>query len=278
VGWLEGGAQSRLKALADDPSANAAEWLAEWRDDLASYVQRELIERAIDEGVKVRPYDPQFTYTSFIDSSSGQQDSFTCAVVHKAPDGIVYLDCLVEIRAPFDTSEAVAHIVEVLRSYHLRSCMGDDHAKGWVIAELRRHNFGFEPRPPKMDRSTLYQETLPIFTTGRVRLLDVPRLVSQYTSLERRLMPGGWSRIDHPNRSGYHDDLANVVAGALWRATSGPAPMKIPLELLERIGQLPRSQWQPGPDERAAAGARFFGERRYLQMQRGIRPGQRPDR
>jgi hypothetical protein len=133
---------------------------------------------------------------------------------------LAVLDCLVEVRAPFNTNEAVGQIVDVLRSYHLSSTMGDDHAKGWVIAELQRHRIGFEPRPPKMDRSALYMETLPLYSAGRVKLLDVPRLVSQYTALERRLMPGGWSRIDHPNRTGYHDDLANVVAGALWRATS----------------------------------------------------------
>jgi hypothetical protein len=89
-----------------------------------------------------------------------------------------------------------------------------------TFAELQRHHVTFQPRPPKMDRSVLYQETLPLFSSGGARLLDVPRLVNQYCALERRLMPGGWSRIDHPNRSGYHDDLANVCAGVLWRATS----------------------------------------------------------
>jgi hypothetical protein len=259
------------QALADDPSANAAEWLAEWRDDLASYIPRQLIEQAIDAGVTIRPYDSQWRYFSFIDASSGQQDSFTCAVVHLEGD-VAYLDCLIEIKAPFSTTEAVGQVADVLRSYHLTSCMGDDHAKGWVIAELRRHHFGFEPRPPKMDRSALYLETLPLYSAGRVRLLDVPRLVTQYVSLERRLMPGGWSRVDHPNRSGYHDDLANVVAGALWRATSASPPMRIPPEVLAQIRMLPKGQ---GPlHNRMPMG---IGERRAAQWRRGIMPGQKPE-
>jgi hypothetical protein len=254
------------QALADDPSANASEWLAEWRDDLSSYIPRPLIEAAIDAGVTVRPYEPRCRYTSFIDASSGQQDSFTCAVAHKATGDVAMLDCLVEIRAPFNTTEAVGQVVDVLRSYHLTSTMGDDHAKGWVIAELQRHRIGFEPRPPKMDRSALYLETLPFYSAGRVRLLDVPRLVSQYTALERRLMPGGWSRIDHPNRTGYHDDLANVVAGALWRATSVP-PSICELctpELVARFAAMPRYR-RPLGDERRKRREAMIGERAAAQ-------------
>jgi hypothetical protein len=231
------------QALEDDPSANASEWLAEWRDDLSSYISRALIEAAIEPGVTVRPYDRKYHYTSFIDPSSGQRDSFCCAVAHKEAGDLAVLDCLVEVKAPFDTNVAVAQIADVLKSYHLTSTSGDDHAKGWVVAELQRHRIGFEPRPSKMDRSALYQETLPLYSAGRVKLLDVPRLVSQYTALERRLMPGGWSRIDHPNRTGYHDDLANVTAGALWRATAVP-PSVCELctpEIVARIQAMPRN-------------------------------------
>ncbi len=184
-------------AMAEDPEAARADYLSEWRDDLASYVDRDQIERVIDIGVTVRPPDPRHRYVSFIDASSGQADSFAAAVAHMEGD-VAILDCLVEVRAPFNTADATAQIAAVLKSYGLRSTMGDDHAKGWVIAELRRHNFGFEPRPPKMDRSALYQETLPLFSAGRARLLDNKRLVAQYASLERRLMPGGWSSDRSP--------------------------------------------------------------------------------
>ncbi len=137
------------------------------------------------------------------------------------------VDNLVEIRAPFNTTEATAQIVAMLKGYGLHSTMGDSHAKGWVIAELARHNFRFEDRPTAMDRSTLYAETLALFSSGKVRLLDNKRMITQYLSLERRLMPNGWSRIDHPDRSGYHDDLSNVTAGALWRASQKSKHPKI---------------------------------------------------
>jgi hypothetical protein len=206
-------------AMAEDREAARADFYSEWRDDLASWLPRELIESAVDAGVTVRPFDPAHRYTSFIDASSGQKDSFAAAVAHME-DKVAVLDCLIEVKAPFNTADATAQIVAVLKSYGLSSTTGDDFAKGWVIAELARHQFGFEPRPPKMDRSALYQETAPLFSARRVRLLDSARLVSQYAQLERRLMPGGWSRIDHPAKSGFHDDLSNVCSGALWRATT----------------------------------------------------------
>jgi hypothetical protein len=38
------GQPQRGHSLADDPGENAAEWLAEWRDELSSYIPRTLIE------------------------------------------------------------------------------------------------------------------------------------------------------------------------------------------------------------------------------------------
>jgi len=254
-------------AMAEDPAAARADYMSEFRDDLSSYISRDLIERAVDKGIIVRPYDPRHHYMSWIDASSGQLDSFTAAVAHMEGD-VAILDCLVEVRAPFNTADATAEIVAALKSYHLTSTMGDDHAKGWVIQELARHQFGFESRPAKMDRSALYQETMPLFSAaGRARLLDWPRLVTQYAGLERRLMPGGWSRIDHPNRSGYHDDLANVCAGALWRAVSEKPPMVITKEMLNQALAMPRRSAFPHGGH--GGGNPFqLGERAALQMRR----------
>ncbi len=206
-------------AMEEDAEAARADYLSEWRDDLSSYISRDLIERAIDIGVTVRPYDPRWRYVSFIDASSGQQDSFALAIAHMEGD-VAVLDCLVEIRAPFDTSDAILQVVSVLKSYRLTSTMGDDHARGWVVgANCGGIILDLSRGRQRWDRSALYAETLPLFSAGRARLLDEKRLVSQYVALERRVMPGGWSRIDHPNRTGFHDDLANVCAGALWRAS-----------------------------------------------------------
>jgi hypothetical protein len=46
------------QALEDDPAAARSEWLGEWRNDLASFIDVEMIEACTDRGVLVRP--PRF--------------------------------------------------------------------------------------------------------------------------------------------------------------------------------------------------------------------------
>ena len=252
------------QAIEADAAVANAEWLAEFRDDLAAYVPRDLIEAAVDRGVVARPYDPRHRYVSFCDASSGQQDSFAAAVTHMEGD-IAILDCLVEVPAPFSTAAATATVAGVLKSYRLSSTMGDDFARGWVISEFGRHGIRFEPRPTEMNRSALYLEALPLFTAARVRLLDSARLISQFCALERRVMAGGRDRVDHPNRSGHHDDLANSCAGALWRCSQEllPADWSLVLPLVAALGRHGggASGFQIG--ERAAAQAAQRRQRRF---------------
>jgi hypothetical protein len=89
-----------------------------------------------------------------------------------------------------------------------------------------------------MDRSALYLESLAPLNAGRVRLLDSPKLVSQFCALERRVL-GAHDRVDHPNRAGHHDDLSNVVAGVVWLALSKPEPMRISERAMQRAHERP---------------------------------------
>jgi hypothetical protein len=84
------------EAMAADPAVARAEWMAQWRDDVASYLPRDLIEAAVDEGVAVRPPRPGVVYQCAADPSGGASDSFACAVSHSEGRNIV-LDCLIEI-------------------------------------------------------------------------------------------------------------------------------------------------------------------------------------
>ena len=61
---------------------------------------------------------------------------------------------------------------------------------------------------------------LPLINSGRVELLDRPRLVAQLCGLERRTAWGGRDSIDHG--PGGHDDVANAVAGALVAVAEAP--------------------------------------------------------
>jgi hypothetical protein len=60
-------------------------------------------------------------------------------------------------------------------------------------------------------------EVLPLFSSGRVRLLDDRRLIMQFAGLERRAFASGKEKVDHG--SGGHDDCCNAASGALVMAS-----------------------------------------------------------
>jgi hypothetical protein len=235
-------------ALKRDPAAARAEWLAEWRDDIAAFLSRELVEAAVDAGVVVRPPQSGVSYDAFADPSGGLGDSFACAIAHKEDGGAVVLDALHETVAPFDPAQATAEIAKTLKAYGVTKVIGDKYAAQWPVTEFARNDITYEHS--ERDRSALYADFLPLLTSGRARLLDSPRLVGQFCNLERRASPMGRDRIDHP--SGAHDDLSNAAAGALVLASSASSywannmawvgdipPSYAALPYFARIGGLP---------------------------------------
>jgi hypothetical protein len=198
-------------ALKRDPAAARSEWLAEWRDDIAAFLSRELIEGAVDRGVVVRqPVDGE-QYFAFADPSGGIADSFTCGIAHRDSDGRALLDCLTEAAPPFDPVAATADIAKTLKAYGIGKVIADRYAAQWPVAEFARNDITLEHS--ERDRSAIYADFLPLLTSGRARLLDHQRLVGQLANLERRTQPSGRDQINHP--VGSHDDLANSAAGAL---------------------------------------------------------------
>jgi hypothetical protein len=65
---------------------------------------------------------------------------------------------------------------------------------------------------------------LPLILSRRAELLDgCPKMVNQLLALERVTGPSGRDIVRHP--AGAHDDVANVVAGAIVLASAYTAPM-----------------------------------------------------
>ena len=245
-------------AMAEDPQAAAAEWFAEFRDDIAGWATRELIETAVDRDVTVRPPRSGVHYHSFVDASGGMRDSFTCAVAHNE-SGTAVLDCLHEICAPFNPDMATSEIAALLKSYSCHATKGDRYGAEWVVAAFQKAGIRYEHS--ERDRSAIYVDTLPLFTTGRARLIDNKRLVHQFAMLERRTSPLGRDRVDHG--PGGNDDCANAVAGALVLATSHQ-PLNITPEVIAQIRAAPRYSFA----DRMAAGQAhsvqgYFGRGRY---------------
>jgi len=121
------------RQIAADPQLFNAEYNSQWRDDLASFISRDLLEAAVDVGVLVRPPTTDTKYFTFADPSGGSHDSFTLAVSHRDRDGSIVLDLLYERHAPFNPSEAVAEIAALLKTYSCSHVVGDKYAAKWVV-------------------------------------------------------------------------------------------------------------------------------------------------
>jgi len=109
------------QALEDDPAAARAEWLGEFRSDIDAFLSLELIEAAVDVGIKVRPPRSGVRYHAFVDAASGAgQDSFAVAIVHAEGDQVV-VDCAYEIAPPFKPEAAIREISDLLKSYGVKT-------------------------------------------------------------------------------------------------------------------------------------------------------------
>ena len=150
----------------------------------------------------------------------GRHDSFTLGISHSArtasgaPDRLV-LDALHVVAPPFEPEATVRGMAEVLGHYGLREVHGDQYAGEWVPSMFRK--YGVRYVASELSRSEIYLEALPLFSQGRIELLDIPLLRTQLLLLERRVRAGSRADIvDHPR--GAHDDLANSACGALHLA------------------------------------------------------------
>jgi hypothetical protein len=221
------------RALADDPAHAGAEWLAEFRSDIQSYIVREAVETLISPGVRERPPSSDFRYFAFVDPSGGSADSFTLAIAHREADTAV-LDCLREVRPPFSPESVVGEFAALLKQYRVGEVRGDRYAGEWPREQFR--NRGIAYWPSEKPKSDLYVDLLAPINSGRVALLDHDRVVAQLCSLERRTARSGKDSIDHPPNG--HDDLANAVAGAVGLALARPLGLSFTLPVAPRLIEL----------------------------------------
>ena len=196
------------EALAEDPQAAKSEYMGEFRDDLAAFVPRELVEALVAQGVQERLPRRELQYTAFADLSGGRVDPAALAVSHK-DERMILLDYCRQWKPPFDPRAVVEAMAEDLKRYGIKRVTGDNYAGEWVAAAFSSCGLRYEKS--ELPKSALYVELLPRLCSGEITLLDNELLISQIAGLERRTRAGGKDIIDHP--TGGHDDLANAVAG-----------------------------------------------------------------
>jgi hypothetical protein len=216
------------EALEADPAAARAEWLAEFRTDIEQFVSREVVDSCVAPGRRELPRVSGVRYAAFVDPSGGSADSMTLAVAHAEKGGRVIVDAVREQRPPFSPDAVVAEFSSLLKSYGVAEVAGDHYGGLWP--KERFQVAGIKYVPAEKPKSDLYRDALPLLNSGRVELLDHPRLIAQLCGLERRTARSGKDSIDHA--PGAHDDIANAVAGAICRVGAAKRPVVFTSEML----------------------------------------------
>jgi len=195
-----------------DPTAAPAEWLAEFRDDLAAFLDDELIDAAIEYGRPPELPPVGLSYVAFTDASGGVgRDAYTVAVGHQ--DGERFIIDVVRGTGAgkFDPAEVTRQYAALLKEYGIGSVTGDYYGAEWVAGAWR--DAGVTYNRAGLPKSQIYLECIPLFTRGLVRMPDHARLLREFRLLERQTHRGGRDTVDHPR--GGHDDHCNVVCGVL---------------------------------------------------------------
>jgi hypothetical protein len=217
-----------------DPASASSEYGAEFRNDIAAFIDVAVLEACTADGVFELPPISGVTYFAFVDPSGGSSDSMTLAIAHH-DEGVAVLDCVREVRAPFQPEIVVEEFCATLASYGVAKVTGDRYAGMWPNEQFKKRNITYIPS--ELVKSDIYRDMLPILNSRKCQLLDIPRLISQFHGLERRTARGGKDSIDHG--PGAHDDIANAVAGAVVLASHH----KVKLNFHPPITGPGRSEW-----------------------------------
>jgi len=194
------------RAMERDPAAASAEYMAQFRNDIESFINRDVVEScARPQPLELAP-TRGCRYFAFVDPAGGGQDEFCLAIGHREEKRTI-VDL---VRARKGTpAEIVEEFATLLKFYGLRSATSDRYAGSWPADEFQRH--GIKVEQSAKPKSDLYKDALSAFNSGQVEIPPDDRLITQLVGLERRTARGGRDSIDHA--PGGHDDRANVVAG-----------------------------------------------------------------
>lgn len=210
------------EAFEEDPEAAASEWGGLFRADLSNAFAGEWIDAAICSGLFVRervatlPEGRPPQYFAFTDPAGGSgKDSWSTSIAHAQGERDLVQDALLEIRPPFSTTEAAKQVADFLKGYGLSSVQGDAYAGMWPSDALAANQITYVQS--ERVKSDIYRENVPLFSGGRVKILDNARQTTQLRNLERRVRAGGKDSFDHPG--GANDDNANALCGSLLAAS-----------------------------------------------------------
>jgi hypothetical protein len=151
------------QAERDDPPSAAAEYGGMFRNDLASFLDDEIVDAAIEYARPLElPPRSGIKYHAFVDASAGRHDAFTMAIVHaETPEdpnepAKLIADVVRGIKAPFNPASAAVEFAGLAKSYGISQVTGDCYAGAWVSTAFEDAGMSYRTSP--LPKSALYLE------------------------------------------------------------------------------------------------------------------------
>jgi len=197
------------RALKRNPAAAAAEYLAQWRSDLESFVTLDTL-RACTGNFAERPPIPGVEYVGGIDFAGGSgEDSMALAFCHF--DDVaqkVIVDFAKEWAPNFSPADVIAEVAGLCKRYGVPTLIGDAAFGDFPREMLRKLGIGY--RKADYTTSGCFSELLPLLNSHECELPRHQVLLTQLGALERKPSSRGKEFIGHPPNC--HDDVAAAVA------------------------------------------------------------------
>lgn len=201
------------KMLEDDPEAYQSEVLGQFRAGLSMYVDADTLDALVEAGVVERQPSSKFRHIGYVDTAGGSgRDSYAWSVAHMEGE-VCVIDKVGWFDRPFDAVDVSDRVArEMVGTWRVTHVWGDSFAGDTLIKRFRDAGLVYTVR----DRSAsyLYGQNRKFYQPQYMRLLDVPRVITEFLGLERRTRRSAHDGdiIDH--RRDAHDDTCNVVNGA----------------------------------------------------------------
>jgi hypothetical protein len=210
------------RALARDPEAARAEYLAEFRSDVSALLAEAALASCVVEGL--REVAPRAASNgelpevrAHFDAATGSgSDAAALGIAFVGKSGEAELAAVRRWRPPFSPAQAVREAAALCATYGAHQLTVDRYAPGLVIEMFREH--GIVASVAESNTSESFIALLSLINSQRVALLDVPELLGELRRLERRPGAAGGEFVGHP--PGGHDDVAAATAQALVAASS----------------------------------------------------------
>lgn len=212
------------QAYERDAASAAAEYGAQFRNDISAFISRDLVDNNARMHPQVIPPQSGKRYVAFVDVAGGGADEYTIAISHRESDRVVIDGVWAERGNPADITASYA---KILKQYQIRRIVGDRYAAEWPRQEYRKH--GITMDNSELNRSELYLELMPMLQTGTVELPPDQKALMQFSLLERRTGRNGKDSVDHGPQG--HDDRCNSIAGAARLAKKGANDWIEPLQV-----------------------------------------------